>query len=85
MTMWLGDHFNGGLVELSLRLWTLNWYSSSTSFLEYQVRGGKGLVDLSQPADSWTLPQFLILLQLPEENSNEGKFDAKKNFVPVWC
>ena len=27
---------------------------------------------LSQPADSWTLPQFLILWQLPEENSNQG-------------
>ena len=27
---------------------------------------------LSQPADSWTLPQFLILWQLPRENSNQG-------------
>ena len=27
---------------------------------------------LGQPADSLTLPQFLILWQLPEENSNQG-------------
>ena len=31
---------------------TLTWYSSSTSFLEYQAGGGKGLVDLRQSADS---------------------------------
>ena len=33
-------------------LQTLTWYSSSTSFLEYQAGEGKGLVDLRQSADS---------------------------------
>ena len=32
--------------EIGPMLWTLNWYSSSTFFLEYQAGGGKGLVDL---------------------------------------
>ena len=34
------------LCKMTFNLWTLNWYFSGTSFLEYQAGGGKGLVDL---------------------------------------
>ena len=30
----------------NFELWTLKFYSSSTSYVEYQAGGGKGLVDL---------------------------------------
>ena len=42
------------------------------SIVGYQAGGGKEAGRSSRPANSRILPQFLILWQLPEENSNQG-------------
>ena len=64
----------GGWLRLGSELWTLNFEILLQQHLLCGVSGWRGerAGRLSQPADSWTLPQFLILWQLPEENSNQG-------------
>ena len=51
-------YFDGPMPHLTLWLWL--WIV------------GKEAGRSSRPADSWTLPQFSILWQLPEKNSNQG-------------
>ena len=56
----------------TFELWTLNLLLQQHFLCGVSGWRGEGAGRLSQPADSWMLPQFFILWQLPEENSNQG-------------
>ena len=66
---------------------TLNFeiISSSTSYLEYQAGGGKGLVDLVNQLTLERCHSFWFYGSCRKKIPISDSSMPKKNFVPVWC